>query len=250
MTSFVSPDLITMEINLLKIPTISDEVSFYNEDASLYSLQKTIKAMINKIIIRMKEYGKKLKTDIEIGMKKHHTKKELHALKAQLQSGALKNKTIKFPNIAAAIDVYRDGIKKLSKRANHILNKKYKNYDPYKVEKNIDYDIEEFIEQLDDFEDEVDKALSDTLNLKGKAAIAYIDSFEKGTDYIYKAYFDAIHQFEKFKIEAEADIKVKAENQDMNFKLSEKKVGALTKLSNKLSSCTRKMVVRTVFFIA
>lgn len=241
----MNADYLVMEIDMMNTEIEEN----FNEDASLYSLIESTKAMIDKLIIKMKSYVKKLQSDIKILSDKHTCKIQLKKLEEELKNPKNKHKTYKFPNMSEAIDVYRGGIGKLTKKLDKILKKDYKEYNS-NDKKNIDSLIADFEYDVDDLDEQIDAALSDTISLHGQEALDYVKELRTGQNIIYKYYFDVIHKYEKFKIDAEAQLKMKEKDSSITFQIINKKTSLLSKLSAKLSKMVRKIIVQTAAFFA
>ena len=78
----------------------------------------------------------------------------------------------------------------------------------------------------------------------------YVKELRTGQNIIYKYYFDVIHKYEKFKIDAEAQLKMKEKDSSITFQIINKKTSLLSKLSAKLSKMVRKIIVQTAAFFA
>lgn len=229
-----------MEISMMEEASIEN----FNEDTSLYSLVESVKATIDKLIIKMKSYIKKLQADVEILMDKKSYKLQLKKLEAELKNPTERRKKIEFANMGGAIDVYRHGIGKLMKMLDNILKKDYKEYRSNEM-KNIDAKIEEFNYELDKLDEEIDATLEDKIVLKRNEALEYVRDLRTGRNIIYKYYFDTIHKYEKFKIDAESKLKMKEKDASISFELVQKQKSVLSKLSAKLSKITRKIIIKT-----
>ena len=161
-----------------------------------------------------------------------------------------KKKKIYFCNVPGAVELYQKYMRKFEKNLKTITRKSFTSYSE-KESKNLNYQINVFEAELDEFE----KLVSDTLDQKivmvGDEALNYIKSCKKGIEPVYKYYFNLIRAYEQFKVEAEKELlyKIIDTNADVRKNVSRCQ-SLMSKISTKSSAVARKVLYKVIWWTA
>jgi hypothetical protein len=238
----VSKDLIVLEISMLE-----DE---YQESSGVYDAWMNFKAILQKLIISMQTFIRKLKTDVDVAFAQMEKNKRFKELKYLINQPGGEKKKIYFLNIEGAVVLYQQYIKKFTKELNHIMKKSFVTFSD-KEEKQLSFQIEEFEAELEQFEDELDDTLNERIVKRGNEALDYIKRCRSGVNPVYKYYFDMIRTYENFKAEADKQLRYKVLDTEKELRkrgnLTRIQV-AMQKTSNKASKTARKIMYRILWW--
>ena len=238
-------DLIMLELSM-----VQDDPSFY-EESGAYDIVKTISAKIQKLIIKMTSWLKKIKVDIDVMIMEHEKNQRFKDLKNLIQNDPKgKKKKIYFCNVPDAVKLYQKYLKKFEKNLRSIMRKSFTTYSE-KDSRNLNYQINMFEAELDEFEQLVQSTLDEQIVMVGQEALDYMKSCKKGVDPVYKYYFNLIRAYEQFKVEAEKELLYKIVDTNSEVRVNVNKSQTLmSKVSTKTSSAARKILYKVVWWTA
>jgi hypothetical protein len=237
----MSKDLIMLELGMLE--------SDY-EESGIYEIGRVLSNTIQKLIADMKSYITKLKNDCTVMYAQIEKNKRFKELKALVNTPEGKNKKFYFLNIPGAVTMYQDAMKQFTKELDKIIKKSYATYSDNE-EKQLSYKIDEFNDELEEFDEDLEKELNKRIVKRGYEALEYIQHIEKGTDPIYKYYFNLVRTYENFKADAERKLQHKAIDTDdeiRKFGGMNKVQVLLRKTSNKASKGARRILIKAVWW--
>jgi hypothetical protein len=236
----MSKDLLVLEIGMLE--------SDYEE--GVYDIARGICNTIQKLIIDMKSFVKKLKNDVDVTIAQINKNKRFQELKRLVESPEGKDKKIYFLNVEGAVLLYQRYIRKFSKELDHIIKKSYSIYSDNE-QKLFSTKLENFNDELDIFEDELEETLNKKIVKRGEEALQYIESCKRGTDPVYKYYFNLVRSYENFKVDAERRLRKKAidvETENRKYGNMSKIQVLLQKTSNKTSRGARRIMYKVLWW--
>lgn len=238
-------DLIVLELAMM-----TEEPEFF-EESGAYDIVKTITAKIQKLIIKMSSWLKKIRVDVDVMIMEHEKNQRFKDLENLIKNDPKgKKKKIYFCNVPGAVELYQKYMRKFEKNLKTITRKSFTSYSE-KESKNLNYQINVFEAELDEFE----KLVSDTLDQKivmvGDEALNYIKSCKKGIEPVYKYYFNLIRAYEQFKVEAEKELlyKIIDTNADVRKNVSRCQ-SLMSKISTKSSVVARKVLYKVIWWTA
>lgn len=238
-------DLIVLELAMM-----TEEPEFF-EESGAYDIVKTITAKIQKLIIKMSSWLKKIRVDVDVMIMEHEKNQRFKDLENLIKNDPKgKKKKIYFCNVPGAVELYQKYMRKFEKNLKTITRKSFTSYSE-KESKNLNYQINVFEAELDEFE----KLVSDTLDQKivmvGDEALNYIKSCKKGIEPVYKYYFNLIRAYEQFKVEAEKELlyKIIDTNADVRKNVSRCQ-SLMSKISTKSSIVARKVLYKVIWWTA
>ena len=238
-------DLIVLELAMM-----TEEPEFF-EESGAYDIVKTITSKIQKLIIKMSSWLKKIRVDVDVMIMEHEKNQRFKDLENLIKNDPKgKKKKIYFCNVSGAVELYQKYMRKFEKNLKTITRKSFTSYSE-KESKNLNYQINVFEAELDEFE----KLVSDTLDQKivmvGDEALNYIKSCKKGIEPVYKYYFNLIRAYEQFKVEAEKELlyKIIDTNADVRKNVSRCQ-SLMSKISTKSSAVARKVLYKVIWWTA
>ena len=238
------------DLMALELAMMTEEPEFF-EESGAYDIVKTITAKIQKLIIKMSSWLKKIRVDVDVMIMEHEKNQRFKDLENLIKNDPKgKKKKIYFCNVSGAVELYQKYMRKFEKNLKTITRKSFTSYSE-KESKNLNYQINVFEAELDEFE----KLVSDTLDQKivmvGDEALSYIKSCKKGIEPVYKYYFNLIRAYEQFKVEAEKELlyKIIDTNADVRKNVSRCQ-SLMSKISTKSSAVARKVLYKVIWWTA
>ena len=238
------------DLMVLELAMMTEEPEFF-EESGAYDIVKTITSKIQKLIIKMSSWLKKIRVDVDVMIMEHEKNQRFKDLENLIKNDPKgKKKKIYFCNVSGAVELYQKYMKKFEKNLKTITRKSFTSYSE-KESKNLNYQINVFEAELDEFE----KLVSDTLDQKivmvGDEALNYIKSCKKGIEPVYKYYFNLIRAYEQFKVEAEKELlyKIIDTNADVRKNVSRCQ-SLMSKISTKSSAVARKVLYKVIWWTA
>ena len=235
---------------VLELAMMTEEPEFF-EESGAYDIVKTITSKIQKLIIKMSSWLKKIRVDVDVMIMEHEKNQRFKDLENLIKNDPKgKKKKIYFCNVPGAVELYQKYMRKFEKNLKTITRKSFTSYSE-KESKNLNYQINVFEAELDEFE----KLVSDTLDQKivmvGDEALNYIKSCKKGIEPVYKYYFNLIRAYEQFKVEAEKELlyKIIDTNADVRKNVSRCQ-SLMSKISTKSSAVARKVLYKVIWWTA
>lgn len=235
---------------VLELAMMTEEPEFF-EESGAYDIVKTITSKIQKLIIKMSSWLKKIRVDVDVMIMEHEKNQRFKDLENLIKNDPKgKKKKIYFCNVSGAVELYQKYMRKFEKNLKTITRKSFTSYSE-KESKNLNYQINVFEAELDEFE----KLVSDTLDQKivmiGDEALNYIKSCKKGIEPVYKYYFNLIRAYEQFKVEAEKELlyKIIDTNADVRKNVSRCQ-SLMSKISTKSSAVARKVLYKVIWWTA
>ena len=235
---------------VLELAMMTEEPEFF-EESGAYDIVKTITSKIQKLIIKMSSWLKKIRVDVDVMIMEHEKNQRFKDLENLIKNDPKgKKKKIYFCNVPGAVELYQKYMRKFEKNLKTITRKSFTSYSE-KESKNLNYQINVFEAELDEFE----KLVSDTLDQKivmvGDEALNYIKSCKKGIEPVYKYYFNLIRAYEQFKVEAEKELlyKIIDTNADVRKNVSRCQ-SLMSKISTKSSVVARKVLYKVIWWTA
>ena len=229
---------------------MTEEPEFF-EESGAYDIVKTITSKIQKLIIKMSSWLKKIRVDVDVMIMEHEKNQRFKDLENLIKNDPKgKKKKIYFCNVSGSVELYQKYMRKFEKNLKTITRKSFTSYSE-KESKNLNYQINVFEAELDEFE----KLVSDTLDQKivmvGDEALNYIKSCKKGIEPVYKYYFNLIRAYEQFKVEAEKELlyKIIDTNADVRKNVSRCQ-SLMSKISTKSSAVARKVLYKGIWWTA
>lgn len=236
------------DLMVLELSMVEDDSELF-EESGAYDIVKTITTKIQKLIIQMSSWLKKIHVDIDVMIMEHEKSKRFKELENLIKNtpGGDK-KQIKFCNVPGAVALYQKYMKKFESSLKSIMKKSFLSYSKKEI-KNLNSQIDKFEEELEEFEYLVSEMLDEQIVKSGYDALHYIESCKKGINPVYKYYFNLIRNYEQFKIEAEKQLyyKVLDTNSDVRKNMSRCQV-MMSKLSNKSSRVARKVLYKVIWW--
>ena len=238
------------DLMVLELAMMTEEPEFF-EESGAYDIVKTITSKIQKLIIKMSSWLKKIRVDVDVMIMEHEKNQRFKDLENLIKNDPKgKKKKIYFCNVPGAVELYQKYMRKFEKNLKTITRKSFTSYSE-KESKNLNYQINVFEAELDEFE----KLVSDTLDQKivivGDEALNYIKSCKKGIEPVYKYYFNLIRAYEQFKVEAEKELlyKIIDTNADVSKNVSRCQ-SLMSKISTKSSAVARKVLYKVIWWTA
>lgn len=238
------------DLMVLELAMMTEEPEFF-EESGAYDIVKTITSKIQKLIIKMSSWLKKIRVDVDVMIMEHEKNQRFKDLENLIKNDPKgKKKKIYFCNVSGAVELYQKYMRKFEKNLKTITRKSFTSYSE-KESKNLNYQINVFEAELDEFE----KLVSDTLDQKivmvGDEALNYIKSCKKGIEPVYKYYFNLIRAYEQFKVEAEKELlyKIIDTNADVRKNVSRCQ-SLMSKISTKSSAVARKVLYKVIWWTA
>lgn len=238
------------DLMVLELAMMTEEPEFF-EESGAYDIVKTITSKIQKLIIKMSSWLKKIRVDVDVMIMEHEKNQRFKDLENLIKNDPKgKKKKIYFCNVPGAVELYQKYMRKFEKNLKTITRKSFTSYSE-KESKNLNYQINVFEAELDEFE----KLVSDTLDQKivmvGDEALNYIKSCKKGIEPVYKYYFNLIRAYEQFKVEAEKELlyKIIDTNADVRKNVSRCQ-SLMSKISTKSSAVARKVLYKVIWWTA
>lgn len=238
------------DLMVLELAMMTEEPEFF-EESGAYDIVKTITSKIQKLIIKMSSWLKKIRVDVDVMIMEHEKNQRFKDLENLIKNDPKgKKKKIYFCNVPGAVELYQKYMRKFEKNLKTITRKSFTSYSE-KESKNLNYQINVFEAELDEFE----KLVSDTLDQKivmvGDEALNYIKSCKKGIEPVYKYYFNLIRAYEQFKVEAEKELlyKIIDTNADVRKNVSRCQ-SLMSKISTKSSVVARKVLYKVIWWTA
>ena len=238
------------DLMVLELAMMTEEPEFF-EESGAYDIVKTITSKIQKLIIKMSSWLKKIRVDVDVMIMEHEKNQRFKDLENLIKNDPkVKKKKIYFCNVPGAVELYQKYMRKFEKNLKTITRKSFTSYSE-KESKNLNYQINVFEAELDEFE----KLVSDTLDQKivmvGDEALNYIKSCKKGIEPVYKYYFNLIRAYEQFKVEAEKELlyKIIDTNADVRKNVSRCQ-SLMSKISTKSSAVARKVLYKVIWWTA
>ena len=238
------------DLMALELAMMTEEPEFF-EESGAYDIVKTITSKIQKLIIKMSSWLKKIRVDVDVMIMEHEKNQRFKDLENLIKNDPKgKKKKIYFCNVSGAVELYQKYMRKFEKNLKTITRKSFTSYSE-KESKNLNYQINVFEAELDEFE----KLVSDTLDQKivmvGDEALNYIKSCKKGIEPVYKYYFNLIRAYEQFKVEAEKELlyKIIDTNADVRKNVSRCQ-SLMSKISTKSSAVARKVLYKVIWWTA
>lgn len=238
------------DLMVLELAMMTEEPEFF-EESGAYDIVKTITSKIQKLIIKMSSWLKKIRVDVDVMIMEHEKNQRFKDLENLIKNNPKgKKKKIYFCNVPGAVELYQKYMRKFEKNLKTITRKSFTSYSE-KESKNLNYQINVFEAELDEFE----KLVSDTLDQKivmvGDEALNYIKSCKKGIEPVYKYYFNLIRAYEQFKVEAEKELlyKIIDTNADVRKNVSRCQ-SLMSKISTKSSAVARKVLYKVIWWTA
>ena len=238
------------DLMVLELAMMTEEPEFF-EESGAYDIVKTITSKIQKLIIKMSSWLKKIRVDVDVMIMEHEKNQRFKDLENLIKNDPKgKKKKIYFCNVPGAVELYQKYMRKFEKNLKTITRKSFTSYSE-KDSKNLNYQINVFEAELDEFE----KLVSDTLDQKivmvGDEALNYIKSCKKGIEPVYKYYFNLIRAYEQFKVEAEKELlyKIIDTNADVRKNVSRCQ-SLMSKISTKSSAVARKVLYKVIWWTA
>lgn len=238
------------DLMVLELAMMTEEPEFF-EESGAYDIVKTITSKIQKLIIKMSSWLKKIRVDVDVMIMEHEKNQRFKDLENLIKNDPKgKKKKIYFCNVSGAVELYQKYMRKFEKNLKTITRKSFTSYSE-KESKNLNYQINVFEAELDEFE----KLVSDTLDQKivmvGDEALNYIKSCKKGIEPVYKYYFNLIRAYEQFKVEAEKELlyKIIDTNADVRKNVSRCQ-SLMSKISTKSSAIARKVLYKVIWWTA
>ena len=238
------------DLMVLELAMMTEEPEFF-EESGAYDIVKTITSKIQKLIIKMSSWLKKIRVDVDVMIMEHEKNQRFKDLENLIKNDPKgKKKKIYFCNVPGAVELYQKYMRKFEKNLKTITRKSFTSYSE-KESKNLNYQINVFEAELDEFE----KLVSDTLDQKivmvGDEALNYINSCKKGIEPVYKYYFNLIRAYEQFKVEAEKELlyKIIDTNADVRKNVSRCQ-SLMSKISTKSSAVARKVLYKVIWWTA
>ena len=238
------------DLMVLELAMMTEEPEFF-EESGAYDIVKTITSKIQKLIIKMSSWLKKIRVDVDVMIMEHEKNQRFKDLENLIKNDPKgKKKKIYFCNVPGAVELYLKYMRKFEKNLKTITRKSFTSYSE-KESKNLNYQINVFEAELDEFE----KLVSDTLDQKivmvGDEALNYIKSCKKGIEPVYKYYFNLIRAYEQFKVEAEKELlyKIMDTNADVRKNVSRCQ-SLMSKISTKSSAVARKVLYKVIWWTA
>ena len=238
------------DLMVLELAMMTEEPEFF-EESGAYDIVKTITSKIQKLIIKMSSWLKKIRVDVDVMIMEHEKNQRFKDLENLIKNDPKgKKKKIYFCNVSGAVELYQKYMRKFEKNLKIITRKSFTSYSE-KESKNLNYQINVFEAELDEFE----KLVSDTLDQKivmvGDEALNYIKSCKKGIEPVYKYYFNLIRAYEQFKVEAEKELlyKIIDTNADVRKNVSRCQ-SLMSKISTKSSAVARKVLYKVIWWTA
>ena len=238
------------DLMVLELAMMTEEPEFF-EESGAYDIVKTITSKIQKLIIKMSSWLKKIRVDVDVMIMEHEKNQRFKDLENLIKNDPKgKKKKIYFCNVPGAVELYQKYMRKFEKNLKTITRKSFTSYSE-KESKNLNYQINVFEAELDEFE----KLVSDTLDQKivmvGDEALNYIKSCKKGIEPVYKYYFNLIRAYEQFKVEAEKELlyKIMDTNADVRKNVSRCQ-SLMSKISTKSSAVARKVLYKVIWWTA
>lgn len=238
-------DLIVLELAMM-----TEEPEFF-EESGAYDIVKTITAKIQKLIIKMSSWLKKIRVDVDVMIMEHEKNQRFKDLENLIKNNPKgKKKKIYFCNVPGAVELYQKYMRKFEKNLKTITRKSFTSYSE-KESKNLNYQINVFEAELDEFEKLVSDTLDQNIVMVGDEALNYIKSCKKGIEPVYKYYFNLIRAYEQFKVEAEKELlyKIIDTNADVRKNVSRCQ-SLMSKISTKSSAVARKVLYKVIWWTA
>ena len=242
---FDKADLIMLELSMAK-----DDTELF-EESGAYDIIKTISSKIQKLIIKMTSWLKKIRVDIDVMIMEHEKNQRFKDLENLIKNDPKgKKKKIYFCNVEGAVELYQKYIKKFQKNLKSIMRKSFASYSE-KDSRNLNYQITTFEADLEEFDQLVSSTLDEKIVMVGQEALDYIKSCKKGIEPVYKYYFNLIRSYEQFKVEAEKELLYKIIDTNNEVRANVYKAqNLMAKVSTKASSVARKVLYNVVWWTA
>lgn len=242
---FDKADLIMLELSMAK-----DDTELF-EESGAYDIIKTISSKIQKLIIKMTSWLKKIRVDIDVMVMEHEKNQRFKDLENLIKNDPKgKKKKIYFCNVEGAVELYQKYIKKFQKNLKSIMRKSFASYSE-KDSRNLNYQITTFEADLEEFDQLVSSTLDEKIVMVGQEALDYIKSCKKGIEPVYKYYFNLIRSYEQFKVEAEKELLYKIIDTNNEVRANVYKAqNLMAKVSTKASSVARKVLYKVVWWTA
>lgn len=246
----VEPNFNKADLIMLELSMVRDEPELY-EESGAYDIVKTISSKIKKLIIKMTSWLKKIRVDVDVMIMEHEKNQRFKDLKNLVQNDPKgKKKKIYFCNVPGAVALYQKYIKKFEKNLKSITRKSFTSYSE-KDSKNLNYQINMFEADLEEFDQLVSDTLDEKIIMVGQDAVDYINDCKKGVEPVYKYYFNLIRAYEQFKVEAEKELLYKIIDTNNEVRTNIYKTQSLmSKVSTKASSVARKVLYKVVWWTA
>ena len=130
---FDKADLIMLELSMAK-----DDTELF-EESGAYDIIKTISTKIQKLIIKMTSWLKKIRVDIDVMIMEHEKNQRFKDLENLIKNDPKgKKKKIYFCNVEGAVELYQKYIKKFQKNLKSIMRKSFASYSE-KDSRNLNY---------------------------------------------------------------------------------------------------------------
>ena len=238
------------DLMVLELAMMTEEPEFF-EESGAYDIVKTITSKIQKLIIKMSSWLKKIRVDVDVMIMEHEKNQRFKDLENLIKNDPKgKKKKIYFCNVSGAVELYQKYMRKFEKNLKTITRKSFTSYSE-KESKNLNYQINVFEAELDEFEKLVSDTLDEKIVMVGDEAINYIKSCKKGIEPVYKYYFNLIRAYEQFKVEAEKELlyKIIDTNADVRKNVSRCQ-SLMSKISTKSSAVARKVLYKVIWWTA
>ena len=238
------------DLMALELAMMTEEPEFF-EESGAYDIVKTITSKIQKLIIKMSSWLKKIRVDVDVMIMEHEKNQRFKDLENLIKNDPKgKKKKIYFCNVSGAVELYQKYMRKFEKNLKSITRKSFTSYSE-KESKNLNYQINVFEAELDEFEKLVSATLDQKIVMVGDEALNYIKSCKKGIEPVYKYYFNLIRAYEQFKVEAEKELlyKIIDTNADVRKNVSRCQ-SLMSKISTKSSAVARKVLYKVIWWTA
>ena len=238
------------DLMVLELAMMTEEPEFF-EESGAYDIVKTITSKIQKLIIKMSSWLKKIRVDVDVMIMEHEKNQRFKDLENLIKNDPKgKKKKIYFCNVSGAVELYQKYMRKFEKNLKTITRKSFTSYSE-KESKNLNYQINVFEAELDEFEKLVSDTLDEKIVMVGDEALNYIKSCKKGIEPVYKYYFNLIRAYEQFKVEAEKELlyKIIDTNADVRKNVSRCQ-SLMSKISTKSSAVARKVLYKVIWWTA
>ena len=238
------------DLMVLELAMMTEEPEFF-EESGAYDIVKTITSKIQKLIIKMSSWLKKIRVDVDVMIMEHEKNQRFKDLENLIKNDPKgKKKKIYFCNVSGAVELYQKYMRKFEKNLKSITRKSFTSYSE-KESKNLNYQINVFEAELDEFEKLVSATLDQKIVMVGDEALNYIKSCKKGIEPVYKYYFNLIRAYEQFKVEAEKELlyKIIDTNADVRKNVSRCQ-SLMSKISTKSSAVARKVLYKVIWWTA
>lgn len=235
---------------MLELSMAKDDTELF-EESGAYDIIKTISSKIQKLIIKMTSWLKKIRVDIDVMIMEHEKNQRFKDLENLIKNDPKgKKKKIYFCNVEGAVELYQKYIKKFQKNLKSIMRKSFASYSE-KDSRNLNYQITTFEADLEEFDQLVSSTLDEKIVMVGQEALDYIKSCKKGIEPVYKYYFNLIRSYEQFKVEAEKELLYKIIDTNNEVRANVYKAqNLMAKVSTKASSVARKVLYKVVWWTA